>query len=207
MRAKKRGMCGSMRRTCDISRSPTSSGVVAKKRASVLRDRKSTRLNSSHIPLFRMPSFFLMMRHPPRSTLFPYTTLFRSRLDAADVRHQPLADLLGRRREKARIGLEEYAEVGERPAEAALVAERVELAVNVRDLAQSDLVNRRWLEARRRLLANERAVRLRAARILREADARRRPRDVRVVEVRAEALDFRRHRRRQAVEHLADGGS
>src|ERR1051326_5035224 len=41
-------------------------------------DRKSTRLNSSHIPLSLMPSFFLMIRRPPRSTLFPYTTLFRS---------------------------------------------------------------------------------------------------------------------------------
>src|SRR5688572_31817632 len=36
--------------------------------------------------------FFLMIRRPPRSTLFPYTTLFRSRqrerkgeLDAADI--------------------------------------------------------------------------------------------------------------------------
>src|SRR5258708_1816873 len=61
-------------------------------------DRKSTRLNSSHqiisyavfclkkknnvtalhvhdIVLF---FFFLMIRRPPRSTLFPYTTLFRS---------------------------------------------------------------------------------------------------------------------------------
>src|SRR3990167_8466012 len=28
-----------------------------------------------------MPSFFLMMRRPPRSTLFPSTTLFRSRDD------------------------------------------------------------------------------------------------------------------------------
>src|SRR5207247_6316520 len=28
--------------------------------------------------------FFLMLRRPPRSTLFPYTTLFRS-LDGADV--------------------------------------------------------------------------------------------------------------------------
>src|ERR1043166_3955353 len=28
-----------------------------------------------------MPSFFLMIRRPPRSTLFPYTTLFRSVLD------------------------------------------------------------------------------------------------------------------------------
>src|SRR5260370_1416384 len=27
-----------------------------------------------------MPSFFLMIRRPPRSTLFPYTTLFRSEL-------------------------------------------------------------------------------------------------------------------------------
>src|SRR5215204_7129281 len=27
--------------------------------------------------------FFLMIRRPPRSTLFPYTTLFRSRLRAA----------------------------------------------------------------------------------------------------------------------------
>src|SRR3712207_7243640 len=26
--------------------------------------------------------FFLMMRRPPRSTLFPYTTLFRSRADS-----------------------------------------------------------------------------------------------------------------------------
>src|SRR5256885_13218131 len=29
--------------------------------------------------------FFLMIRRPPRSTLFPYTTLFRSRLDHANV--------------------------------------------------------------------------------------------------------------------------
>src|SRR3712207_5026602 len=29
-----------------------------------------------------MPSFFLMIRRPPRSTLFPYTTLFRSWLHA-----------------------------------------------------------------------------------------------------------------------------
>src|SRR5256885_11855800 len=27
------------------------------------------------------PFFFLMIRRPPRSTLFPYTTLFRSQLD------------------------------------------------------------------------------------------------------------------------------
>src|ERR1043166_9553387 len=45
-----------------------------------LPDRKSTRLNSSHVSESRMPSFFLMIRRPPRSTLFPYTTLFRSLL-------------------------------------------------------------------------------------------------------------------------------
>src|SRR3712207_8699568 len=39
--------------------------------------------------------FFLMIRRPPRSTLFPYTTLFRSRRDHdVGLRH----DLLQRRR-------------------------------------------------------------------------------------------------------------
>src|SRR2546425_13183936 len=37
--------------------------------------------------------FFLMIRRPPRSTLFPYTTLFRSvpprRRDASSRRHYP----------------------------------------------------------------------------------------------------------------------
>src|SRR3712207_592097 len=44
-----------------------------------------------------MPSsfFFLMIRRPPRSTLFPYTTLFRSRLDAAGLALDPLDDLVG----------------------------------------------------------------------------------------------------------------
>src|SRR5258708_37262744 len=31
------------------------------------------------LPLLRFTFFFLMIRRPPRSTLFPYTTLFRSR--------------------------------------------------------------------------------------------------------------------------------
>src|SRR6266516_5942641 len=31
--------------------------------------------------------FFLMIRRPPRSTLFPYTTLFRSQLDARGLDH------------------------------------------------------------------------------------------------------------------------
>src|SRR3712207_7429091 len=35
--------------------------------------------------------FFLMIRRPPRSTLFPYTTLFRSREDAEDVLQEVFA--------------------------------------------------------------------------------------------------------------------
>src|SRR5438034_4561508 len=31
--------------------------------------------------LYALSFFFLMIRRPPRSTLFPYTTLFRSRLE------------------------------------------------------------------------------------------------------------------------------
>src|SRR2546422_1073942 len=37
--------------------------------------KKQTRSRTSSVLLF----FFLMIRRPPRSTLFPYTTLFRSR--------------------------------------------------------------------------------------------------------------------------------
>src|SRR5690348_18481446 len=33
--------------------------------------------------------FFLMIRRPPRSTLFPYTTLFRSHLSRAIVEPEP----------------------------------------------------------------------------------------------------------------------
>src|SRR3712207_7737871 len=35
--------------------------------------------------------FFLMIRRPPRSTLFPYTTLFRSVAELEEVRLPPLA--------------------------------------------------------------------------------------------------------------------
>src|SRR5258707_1377099 len=44
---------------------------------------KSTPLNSHHhhISCFRL--FFLMIRRPPRSTLFPYTTLFRSKVNVS----------------------------------------------------------------------------------------------------------------------------
>src|SRR2546430_13259132 len=44
------------------------------------------------------PFFFLMIRRPPRSTLFPYTTLFRSRLHGPDAP----ANLRHRERERRR---------------------------------------------------------------------------------------------------------
>src|SRR6266496_2274499 len=78
--------------------------------------------------------FFLMIRRPPRSTLFPYTTLFRSaegREDpvAQDVaewlarrpgRHEPEEDVAGvavgparpRREEAARLLLEQLQDLG-----------------------------------------------------------------------------------------------
>src|SRR2546429_7548720 len=34
------------------------------------------------MPTFLLAFFFLMIRRPPRSTLFPYTTLFRSEVPA-----------------------------------------------------------------------------------------------------------------------------
>src|SRR3712207_8888834 len=36
--------------------------------------------------------FFLMIRRPPRSTLFPYTTLFRSQHALPDLAHARLGD-------------------------------------------------------------------------------------------------------------------
>src|SRR5438046_10301668 len=47
-----------------------------------------------HRPLF---FFFLMIRRPPRSTLFPYTTLFRSRRRALFTRARGGATRVGLR--------------------------------------------------------------------------------------------------------------
>src|SRR5438874_3125585 len=41
---------------------------------------RSVFFSCSHFYFFFFFFFFLMIRRPPRSTLFPYTTLFRSRL-------------------------------------------------------------------------------------------------------------------------------
>src|SRR3989449_6340813 len=44
---------------------------------------------------FSLHFFFLMIRRPPRSTLFPYTTLFRSRDADASVAHRDLRGSVG----------------------------------------------------------------------------------------------------------------
>src|SRR2546425_10081544 len=44
--------------------------------------------------------FFLMIRRPPRSTLFPYTTLFRSLLTRDEIRADLLVLAPGERRER-----------------------------------------------------------------------------------------------------------
>src|SRR3712207_8062734 len=47
--------------------------------------------------------FFLMIRRPPRSTLFPYTTLFRS---AAGAAHRHAADQAGQPVRQAGAGVQ-----------------------------------------------------------------------------------------------------
>src|SRR6266446_9519825 len=45
--------------------------------------------------------FFLMIRRPPRSTLFPYTTLFRSQERQHDVDRHPLVAVRRRHRRRS----------------------------------------------------------------------------------------------------------
>src|SRR2546422_10297415 len=55
--------------------------------------------------------FFLMIRRPPRSTLFPYTTLFRSEFGPVDLGHDPRIHLL-----LAEVGRRHHAERREQAA-------------------------------------------------------------------------------------------
>src|SRR5256885_11211103 len=52
--------------------------------------------------------FFLMIRRPPRSTLFPYTTLFRSRLDADRQRGEAARARRAHVGERGRLRSEEH---------------------------------------------------------------------------------------------------
>src|SRR2546430_16170068 len=57
--------------------------------------------------------FFLMIRRPPRSTLFPYTTLFRSDHDRAQLDRLDQRELLGRD-EADFVGVQRTADAGQR---------------------------------------------------------------------------------------------
>src|SRR5438309_11019299 len=70
----------------------------------------STHHSSSHLSPYILIFFFLMIRRPPRSTLFPYTTLFRSELpvvgaagDAQPQGGQALEALRGLDRKSTRL--------------------------------------------------------------------------------------------------------
>src|SRR6266446_1169673 len=52
--------------------------LLEKKKTALFRSAR-TRHASRHARPLAFSFFFLMIRRPPRSTLFPYTTLFRSR--------------------------------------------------------------------------------------------------------------------------------
>src|SRR5688572_31026776 len=58
----------------------------------------------SSIQIFFFFFFFLMIRRPPRSTLFPYTTLFRSRGSRSAECGRPGADRAERPRGPCRTG-------------------------------------------------------------------------------------------------------
>src|SRR2546428_8747878 len=50
--------------------------------------------------------FFLMIRRPPRSTLFPYTTLFRSQVEAGGVGEHEAPCAVREARTVGHVGLE-----------------------------------------------------------------------------------------------------
>src|SRR2546422_8941116 len=61
--------------------------------------------------------FFLMIRRPPRSTLFPYTTLFRSRVDRRQMGDPVLAPEGLHARVHDGVGLYGGTQAGLRPAQ------------------------------------------------------------------------------------------
>src|SRR2546422_1531765 len=47
--------------------------------------------------------FFLMIRRPPRSTLFPYTTLFRSRLQGVKINDKHIGVIVRQMLQKVKV--------------------------------------------------------------------------------------------------------
>src|ERR1041384_4069791 len=79
-------------------RSPASRGVyVCRRSGEPIPSALWTRTAS--VALFLASSFFLMIRRPPRSTLFPYTTLFRSLEERPNRAVEPARRHLDRRLE------------------------------------------------------------------------------------------------------------
>src|SRR2546430_12384066 len=92
-----------------------------------------------------------MIRRPPRSTLFPYTTLFRSRVDP-----RPQELLAVARRERRRIGVEELEQPHPRLEIGAAVARRRHPKPRSEEhtselQSQSNLVCRLLLEKKKQL--------------------------------------------------------
>src|ERR1035441_10746767 len=74
---------------------------------------RGTPVSATHA-IFVWFCFFLMIRRPPRSTLFPYTTLFRSRhvrrarfvaCRASGARYRPLTDRKSTRLNSSHLGI------------------------------------------------------------------------------------------------------
>src|SRR2546430_6527399 len=94
-----------------------------------------------------------MIRRPPRSTLFPYTTLFRSAEDAPAAQRTPLAlaNLMGEIRNSSRGRLDVQASVGD--AAITIAASRSEEHTSELQ-SQSNLVCRLLLEKKNNTALN-----------------------------------------------------
>src|SRR5206468_11037265 len=91
--------------------------------------------------------FFLMIRRPPRSTLFPYTTLFRSAYDES-IRQVML--FLDGKQEKLIVGLRNEMEKSAEKLEFERAADRSEEHTSELQ-SRSDLVCRLLLEKKKKI--------------------------------------------------------
>src|SRR3712207_7210940 len=93
-----------------------------------------------------------MIRRPPRSTLFPYTTLFRSRLRVADLEGDALQDIpaLAHQRPGDRAGLRDVADPNLQGVAREIAGEGPPSAAGVRRSEEhtSELQSRQYLVCR-----------------------------------------------------------